>query len=125
MCSCCSRQFTCRWRWRASIKEKSLRFPRGGAPSARWVLPPLQCEGASTVSFNHQLAARFTGAGVTPMTTNTLRVMKYIFASLAALLIASPAFAQGAAASPAAQWVPLGAGLGMALAAGLCGIGHG
>ncbi len=59
------------------------------------------------------------------LTTNTLRIMKYMFATLAALLIASPAFAQNAAASPGAQWVPLGAGLGMALAAGLCGIGQG
>ena len=53
-----------------------------------------------------------------------MRTMKYIFATLAALLIAMPAFAQNAA-SPGAQWVPLGAGLGMALAAGLCGLGQG
>ena len=56
--------------------------------------------------------------------------MKYIFATLAALLIAAPAFAQAAngangGASPAAQWVPLAAGLGMALAAGLCGLAQG
>ncbi len=55
-----------------------------------------------------------------------LGTMKYLFAIMAALLIASPAFAQGAATgNPAAQWVPLGAGLGMALAAGLCGLGQG
>jgi F-type H+-transporting ATPase subunit c len=55
---------------------------------------------------------------------NTLKTMKYVFMSLAAMLIASPAFAQ---AGPAAenQWVPLAAGLGMALAAGLCGLGQG
>jgi F-type H+-transporting ATPase subunit c len=46
-----------------------------------------------------------------------MRTMKYIFSILAALLISAPAFAQGAAAAgPAAQWVPLAAGLGMALA---------
>lgn len=53
-----------------------------------------------------------------------MRIMKYIFASLAALLIAAPAFAQNTA-NPGAQWVPIGAGLGMALAAGLCGLGQG
>ena len=55
-----------------------------------------------------------------------MRTMKYLFSILAALLISAPAFAQGAAAaSPAAQWVPLAAGLGMALAAGLCGLAQG
>ena len=56
---------------------------------------------------------------------NTMRTMKFVFMSLAAMLIATPALAQSAAASPGAQWVPLAAGLGMALAAGLCGIGQG
>ena len=42
------------------------------------------------------------------------------------MLLASPAFAQDAAGATAAnQWVPLAAGLGMALAAGLCGLGQG
>ena len=55
-----------------------------------------------------------------------MRTMKYIFSILAALLISAPAVAQGAGnASPAAQWVPRAAGLGMALAAGLCGLGQG
>ena len=55
-----------------------------------------------------------------------VRTMKYIFSILAAMLIAAPAFAQGAGnASPAAQWVPLAAGLSMALAAGLCGLAQG
>src|SRR5579875_2392220 len=56
-----------------------------------------------------------------------MRKLQYLFMSLAAMLIASPAFAQAAGGnySPAAQWVPLAAGLGMALAAGLCGIGQG
>jgi F-type H+-transporting ATPase subunit c len=54
---------------------------------------------------------------------NTMRTMKYVFMSLAAMLIATPAFAQsGEATSP---WTPIAAGLGMALAAGLCGLGQG
>jgi F-type H+-transporting ATPase subunit c len=55
---------------------------------------------------------------------NAMRLMKYMFAAMAVVLVASPAFAQGAA--PAAnQWIPLAAGLGMAIASGLCGIGQG
>lgn len=54
-----------------------------------------------------------------------MQKLQFMFMSLAALMLATPAFAQGTAASPAAQWVPLAAGLGMALAAGLCGIGQG
>ena len=50
--------------------------------------------------------------------------LQYLFMTLAAMLLATPAFAQGAV-SPGAQWVPLAAGLGMAIAAGLCGIGQG
>ena len=55
---------------------------------------------------------------------NTLMVMKYVFMSLAALLIASPAFAQSTTGS-GFNSVPLAAGLGMALASGLCGLGQG
>ena len=57
-----------------------------------------------------------------------LSTMKYFFATLAALLLASPAFAQATAVnggSPAGQFVPLAAGLSMALAAGLCGLAQG
>ena len=58
---------------------------------------------------------------------NILGTMKYIFATLAALLLATPAFAQDAAAAAGngSQWVPLAAGLSMALAAGLCGLAQG
>ncbi len=56
---------------------------------------------------------------------NTFMVMKYVFMSLAVLLIASPAFAQGTANGGAFNSVPLAAGLGMALASGLCGLGQG
>jgi F-type H+-transporting ATPase subunit c len=55
---------------------------------------------------------------------NTFMVFKYVFMSLAVLLIASPAFAQGTAAG-GFNSVPLAAGLGMALASGLCGLGQG
>ena len=55
-----------------------------------------------------------------------MRKLQYLFMSLAAMLIATPAFSQNAGNySPASQWVPLAAGLGMALAAGLCGLGQG
>ena len=54
-----------------------------------------------------------------------MKKLQYLFMSLAAMLLATPAFAHGAAADPAAQWVPLAAGLGMAIAAGLCGLGQG
>ena len=54
-----------------------------------------------------------------------MKKLQYVFMSLAALLLATPAFAQGAEASMVNQWVPLAAGLGMALAAGLCGLGQG
>jgi len=51
------------------------------------------------------------------------KTMKYTFMAMAAMLLATPAFAQtGEATSP---WTPIAAGLGMALAAGLCGLGQG
>ena len=55
-----------------------------------------------------------------------MKKLQYVFMSLAALLLATPAFAQDAAgAHPENQWIPLAAALGMALAAGLCGLGQG
>ena len=58
-----------------------------------------------------------------------MKQLQYLFTTLAMLLLASPAFGQAATVknggSPAGQWVPLAAGLGMALAAGLCGLGQG
>jgi F-type H+-transporting ATPase subunit c len=53
-----------------------------------------------------------------------MRKLQYLFMSLAAILLATPAFAQDAV-TPGAQWVPFAAGLSMALAAGLCGLGQG
>jgi len=55
-----------------------------------------------------------------------MRKLQFLFLSLSAMLAATPAFAQSAGAySPASQWVPLAAALGMAIAAGLCGLGQG
>jgi F-type H+-transporting ATPase subunit c len=53
-----------------------------------------------------------------------MRKLQMVFMALAAMFLAMPAFAQ--AASPTANtWVPLAAGIGMGIAAGLCGIGQG
>ena len=56
-----------------------------------------------------------------------MKKLQYLFMSLAAMLLATLAFAADAVngGSPAGQWVPLAAGLGTALAAGLCGLGQG
>lgn len=53
-----------------------------------------------------------------------MRTLQYIFMTLAAMLLATPAFAQsgGAMANP---YAPLAAGIGMGIASGLCGIGQG
>ncbi|MGC2620134.1 MAG: ATP synthase F0 subunit C [Acidobacteriaceae bacterium] len=53
-----------------------------------------------------------------------MRNLQYFFMTLAALCMATPAFAQSSS-SPAASWVPIGAGIGMAIASGLCGLGQG
>jgi F-type H+-transporting ATPase subunit c len=74
-------------------------------------------EGASTVSFNHPLAAKSKGS------RRTMRKLQYVFMALAALCFAIPAFADGGSSS--INLVPIGAGIGMALAAGLCGLGQG
>jgi len=53
-----------------------------------------------------------------------LQFSKYLFMTLAALCFASPAFAQGAApAGP--NYGSLAVGIGMGIAAGLCGLGQG
>jgi F-type H+-transporting ATPase subunit c len=52
-----------------------------------------------------------------------MRKLQYVFMALAALCFAIPAFADGG--SVAINLVPIGAGIGMALAAGLCGLGQG
>jgi len=53
-----------------------------------------------------------------------MRKLQYLFMALAALCFAVPVFAD-AGASPALNLIPIGAGIGMGLAAGLCGMGQG
>ena len=53
-----------------------------------------------------------------------MRKLQYVFMALAALCFAVPAFAQSGGSAPL-NLVPIGAGIGMALAAGLCGLGQG
>ena len=74
-------------------------------------------EGASTVSLNHLLAANFQGS------RRNMRKFQSVFMALAALCFAVPAFADGGSAP--INLVPIGAGIGMAIAAGLCGLGQG
>ena len=52
-----------------------------------------------------------------------MRKLQYLFMALAALCFAVPAFADGG--STPASLIPIGAGIGMGLAAGLCGMGQG
>ena len=52
-----------------------------------------------------------------------MQKLQYLFTALAALCFAIPAFADGGSA--VASLVPIGAGIGMGIAAGLCGIGQG
>ncbi len=52
-----------------------------------------------------------------------MRKLQYVFMTLAALCFAMPAFAQGGPS--VADYAPIGVGLGMGLAAGLCGLGQG
>ena len=54
-----------------------------------------------------------------------MRKLQYVFMTLAALCMAVPAFAQTGGAAAPINLVPIGAGIGMALAAGLCGLGQG
>jgi F-type H+-transporting ATPase subunit c len=52
-----------------------------------------------------------------------MRKLQFVFIALAVLCFAVPVFADGGSA--AINLVPIGAGLGMGLAAGLCGLGQG
>ncbi len=52
-----------------------------------------------------------------------MRKLQYVFMALAALCFAVPAFADGG--TTAVSLVPIGAGIGMGLAAGMCGMGQG
>ena len=52
-----------------------------------------------------------------------MRKLQYVFMTLAVLCFAVPVFADGGGA--AVSLIPIGAGIGMGLAAGLCGMGQG
>ena len=54
-----------------------------------------------------------------------MRKLSYLFLLMALLMIASPAYAQGAAPVEHIWAVPIGAGIGMGIAAGLAGMGQG
>jgi F-type H+-transporting ATPase subunit c len=69
------------------------------------------------VSLNHPLAVNSKEAG------ETMRNLQYLFMALAVLCFAVPAFADGGSA--AINLVPIGAGIAMGLAAGMCGLGQG
>lgn len=71
------------------------------------------------MSFNHPLAVNFAGSW------RTMKKLQYLFMTLAALCFAAPAFAQAAGGGQPVNLVPIGAGIGMAIAAGLCGLGQG
>ena len=52
--------------------------------------------------------------------------LQYLFMTLSALFLALPAYAQTAAEnSGTSSLIPIGAGIGMAIASGLCGLGQG
>jgi F-type H+-transporting ATPase subunit c len=54
------------------------------------------------------------------------KTMMYIFLVMTILLLAMPAYAQGTAPAKEIPWGPaIAAGIGMGLAAGLCGLGQG
>jgi len=52
-----------------------------------------------------------------------MKKLQYVFMTLSVLCFALPAMAQNGSAP--VNLVPIGAGIGMALAAGLCGLGQG
>ena len=55
-----------------------------------------------------------------------MRTLQYLFMTLSVLILASPAFAQGnSGGSGGTSLVPIAAGIGMAIASGLCGLGQG
>jgi F-type H+-transporting ATPase subunit c len=52
-----------------------------------------------------------------------MRKLQYVFMALAALCFAIPAFADGG--TTVINMAPIGAGIGMGIAAGFCGMGQG
>jgi F-type H+-transporting ATPase subunit c len=54
-----------------------------------------------------------------------MKKLQYVFMSLAAMLLATPAFAQSTGDAGSHWYVSIAAGIGMAIASGLCGLGQG
>jgi F-type H+-transporting ATPase subunit c len=54
-----------------------------------------------------------------------MKKLQFLFMTLSVLCFAAPAFAQAGGATSPVNLVPIGAGIGMAIAAGLCGLGQG
>ncbi|HTC94239.1 MAG TPA: ATP synthase F0 subunit C [Terriglobales bacterium] len=55
-----------------------------------------------------------------------MRKLLFLFVLMALMLVAAPVYAQGAAAEAPVNWaVPIAAGIGMAIASGLCALGQG
>jgi F-type H+-transporting ATPase subunit c len=56
-----------------------------------------------------------------------MRKLLFLFVLMAIMLVAAPVYAQGGAAAEApVNWaVPIAAGIGMAIASGLCALGQG
>ena len=54
-----------------------------------------------------------------------LQFSKYFFMTMAAMFVAMPAFAQGTAGPSDVGYKALAVGIGMGIAAGLCGLGQG
>ena len=54
-----------------------------------------------------------------------LQFSKYFFMTMAAMFLATPAFAQAAAGPSDVGYKALAVGIGMGIAAGLCGLGQG
>jgi F-type H+-transporting ATPase subunit c len=59
------------------------------------------------------------------MIVRMFQVSKYFFMMLAAMCFATPAFAQAATAPTGPDLRPIAVGIGMGIAAGLCGLGQG
>ena len=52
------------------------------------------------------------------------KAMSVVFLVMAALCLASPAYAQGAAAAGGTNWVAITSGFAMAIASAVCGLGQ-
>ena len=53
------------------------------------------------------------------------KTLMFVFLAMALILMATPVYAQGGAPAATNWSVPIGAGIGMGIAAGLCGLGQG